>query len=146
MPGAQGERDGIVTRMHTCQLGGINPFDHLTALQVNGPAAVQAPAKWLPWSLPKAAATANQTRRSRRGVKSTAAPEPRTLADPSRCSPGRRGFVDAAKLAPLDPLPVEVLGRFQQLYEVERESQRRKTHPRSGWHEGNSGAWRSWRH
>ena len=37
-------------------------------------------------------------------------------------SHARRGFVDAAKLAPLDPLPVEVLGRFHQLYEVERES------------------------
>ena len=43
-------------------------------------------------------------------------------------SHARRGFVDAAKLAPLDPLPVEVLGRFHQLYEVERES-RAAQHP-----------------
>lgn len=34
----------------------------------------------------------------------------------------RRGFVDAMKLAPMDPLPREVLGRFHKLYEVERES------------------------
>ena len=108
MPGAQGERDWIVSRMHTCQLGGMSPFDHLTALQMNGPAAVPSPAKWLPWNFPKAAATANQTRRSRHGVKSTAAPAPRTLADPTRRLPGRRGFVDAAKLALLDSLPVPV--------------------------------------
>ncbi len=31
----------------------------------------------------------------------------------------RRGFVDAAKLAPLNPLPVEILGLFGQLYQVE---------------------------
>ena len=37
-------------------------------------------------------------------------------------SHARRGFVDAAKLAPLDPLPMDVLGRFNKLYEVERES------------------------
>ena len=108
MPGAHGMRDGIVSRMHTCQLGGSNPFDQLTALQVNSPAAVPA--------------STNQTRRSRRGVKSSAAPAPRTLTHSTRCSSARRGFVDAAKLAPLDPLPVEVLGRFHQLYEVERNS------------------------
>ena len=37
-------------------------------------------------------------------------------------SHARRGFVDALKLAPKDPLPKEVLGRFHKLYEVERES------------------------
>ena len=73
MPGAQGERDGIVSEMHTCQLGGMSPFDHLTALQMNDPAAVQAPAKWLPWNFPKSAATANQTRRLRHGAKNTQA-------------------------------------------------------------------------
>ena len=134
MPGAQGERDGIVSRMHTCQLAGISP------------AAVPSPAKWLPWDFPKAAVTTNQTRLSRHGVKSTAAPAPRTLDDPIRCSPVRRGFVDAAKLAPLHPLPAEVLDRFQQLQEVNRESPRHQARPRSGWHEGNTGAWRAgWR-
>ena len=34
----------------------------------------------------------------------------------------RRGFVDMAKLAPLDPVPPEVLGRFAQLYAVEKEA------------------------
>jgi transposase len=34
----------------------------------------------------------------------------------------RRGFVDAAKLAPLDPLPVELIERFGQLYAVEKEA------------------------
>jgi transposase len=34
----------------------------------------------------------------------------------------RRGFVDMAKLAPLDPVPREVLGRFAELYAVEKEA------------------------
>lgn len=34
----------------------------------------------------------------------------------------RRGFVDAAKLAPLDPLPAEMIERFAQLYAVEKEA------------------------
>jgi transposase len=34
----------------------------------------------------------------------------------------RRGFVDTAKLAPLDPVPREVLGRFAELYAVEKEA------------------------
>lgn len=38
----------------------------------------------------------------------------------------RRGFVDAAKVAPLDPLPAEILARFGELYAVEKEA-------REGW-------------
>jgi transposase len=34
----------------------------------------------------------------------------------------RRGFVDTAKLAPLDPIPREILGRFAELYAVEKEA------------------------
>jgi transposase len=34
----------------------------------------------------------------------------------------RRGFVDAAKVAPLDPLPAEILVRFGELYAVEKEA------------------------
>jgi|OpeIllAssembly_1097287.scaffolds.fasta_scaffold36253_1 transposase len=34
----------------------------------------------------------------------------------------RRGFVDMAKLAPLDPVPREVLGRFAELYAVEKQA------------------------
>jgi len=38
----------------------------------------------------------------------------------------RRGFVDAAKLAPLDPLPVEIVRQIGLLYEVERDARARK--------------------
>jgi transposase len=34
----------------------------------------------------------------------------------------RRGFVDTAKLTPLDPAPREILGRFAELYAVEKEA------------------------
>src|SRR5581483_2282360 len=34
----------------------------------------------------------------------------------------RRGFVDAAKVAPLDPVPTEILTRFAELYAVEKEA------------------------
>ena len=34
----------------------------------------------------------------------------------------RRGFVDAAKVAPLDPLPAEAITRFGELYAVEKEA------------------------
>ena len=34
----------------------------------------------------------------------------------------RRGFVEAAKVAPLDPLPAEIIGRFAPLYAVEKEA------------------------
>lgn len=34
----------------------------------------------------------------------------------------RRGFVDAAKVAPLDPLPPEVIARFGELYAVEKQA------------------------
>jgi transposase len=37
----------------------------------------------------------------------------------------RRGFVDAQKVAPLDPLPPEILHRFTQLYAVEQEARQR---------------------
>lgn len=34
----------------------------------------------------------------------------------------RRGFVNAAKVAPLDPVPAEILARFGELYAVEKEA------------------------
>jgi transposase len=34
----------------------------------------------------------------------------------------RRGFVDTAKVAPLDPVPPEIIARFSQLYAVEKEA------------------------
>jgi hypothetical protein len=41
----------------------------------------------------------------------------------------RRGFVDAAKLAPLDPLPVEIVQQIGLLYAVEREARTRNLTP-----------------
>ena len=37
----------------------------------------------------------------------------------------RRGFVDAAKVAPLDPRPKEIVARFAELYAVEQEARER---------------------
>jgi hypothetical protein len=45
----------------------------------------------------------------------------------------RRGFVDAAKLAPLDPLPVEIVQQIGLLYEVEREARTRNLTPSGRW-------------
>jgi len=41
----------------------------------------------------------------------------------------RRGFVDAQKVAPLDPLPPEILDRFAQLYAVEKEAREMRLSP-----------------
>jgi len=41
----------------------------------------------------------------------------------------RRGFVDAAKLAPLDPRPREIIERFGDLYAVEREARKGQLGP-----------------
>jgi transposase len=41
----------------------------------------------------------------------------------------RRGFVDALKVAPLDPVPQEILTRFAQLYGVEKEARERNLGP-----------------
>ncbi|HEX9596961.1 MAG TPA: IS66 family transposase [Anaerolineales bacterium] len=41
-------------------------------------------------------------------------------------SHARRGFVDAAKVTPLDPLPAEVIARFGELYAVEKEARQRR--------------------
>ena len=41
----------------------------------------------------------------------------------------RRGFVDAAKVAPLDPVPKEILARFGELYAVEKEAREAGLNP-----------------
>ena len=41
----------------------------------------------------------------------------------------RRGFVDAAKVTPLDPLPTEVIGRVGELYAVEKEARAAEMRP-----------------
>ena len=51
--------DVFMSLIHTCALGGINPYEYLLALQVNAAAVLQDPAAWLPWNYPKSAATAN---------------------------------------------------------------------------------------
>jgi transposase len=43
----------------------------------------------------------------------------------------RRGFVDAAKLAPLDPVPAEILARFGELYAVEGEARESQLSPQA---------------
>jgi transposase len=41
----------------------------------------------------------------------------------------RRGFVDAAKVSPLDPVPPEILARFGELYAVEKEAREGQLSP-----------------
>jgi transposase len=41
----------------------------------------------------------------------------------------RRGFVDAAKVSPLDPVPPEILARFGELYAVEKEAREGRLSP-----------------
>jgi hypothetical protein len=41
----------------------------------------------------------------------------------------RRGFVDAAKVSPLDPMAPEILARFGQLYAVEKEAREERLGP-----------------
>jgi transposase len=41
----------------------------------------------------------------------------------------RRGFVDAAKVSPLDPLAPEIIGRFAELYAVEKEAREGRLGP-----------------
>jgi transposase len=43
----------------------------------------------------------------------------------------RRGFVDAAKVSPLDPLPPEIIARFAELYAVEKEARERGLGPQA---------------
>jgi transposase len=45
----------------------------------------------------------------------------------------RRGFVDAAKVAPLDPVPPEVIQRIGQLYAVEKEARQAGLGPEGRW-------------
>jgi hypothetical protein len=42
--------DIFMSLVHTCEIGGENPFEYLVALQRNAPAVRAAPADWLPWT------------------------------------------------------------------------------------------------
>lgn len=42
--------DLFMSLIHTCELGGINPFDYLTELDRHAPEAGARPQAWLPWN------------------------------------------------------------------------------------------------
>lgn len=42
--------DLFMSLIHTCELNGVNPFDHLTELQRHAEELKQAPAEWMPWN------------------------------------------------------------------------------------------------
>jgi transposase len=42
--------DMFMSLIHTCNLGKVNPFDYLTALQQNSSAVFKNPRNWLPWN------------------------------------------------------------------------------------------------
>ncbi|MGE0610478.1 MAG: transposase [Pirellulales bacterium] len=51
--------DLYMSLIHTCELGGVNPFNYLTELQRHADQVAAAPARWLPWNYREAlAATA----------------------------------------------------------------------------------------
>jgi transposase len=43
-------RDLFMSLIHTCRLGGFNPFDYLSALVRNGAKVRTRPDQWLPWN------------------------------------------------------------------------------------------------
>ena len=47
----------FMSLIHTCNLGKVNPFDYLTALQKNSSEVFKNPRNWLPsdedWKLPE---------------------------------------------------------------------------------------------
>jgi len=42
--------DMFMSLIHTCNLGGVNPFDYLVALQKNSAAVFKNPGNWMPWN------------------------------------------------------------------------------------------------
>ena len=42
--------DLFMSLIHTCQLGGVNPFDYLTELRKHAAALLSDPARWMPWN------------------------------------------------------------------------------------------------
>ena len=41
--------DLFMSRIHTCELNGANPFDYLTELQRHAEELKQRPSEWMPW-------------------------------------------------------------------------------------------------
>src|SRR5207253_849936 len=46
--------DLFMSLIHTCRLGGVNPFDHLMALAQNPEQVRTHPEQWLPWNFRQA--------------------------------------------------------------------------------------------
>jgi transposase len=42
--------DIYMSLIHTCQLGDVNPFEYLQALQIHAQAVMTTPALWMPWN------------------------------------------------------------------------------------------------
>ena len=42
--------DIFMSLIHTCNLGGVNPFDYLVALQKHSPEVFKNPGNWMPWN------------------------------------------------------------------------------------------------
>jgi len=53
--------DLFMSLIHTCRLGGVDPFAYLTALQRHAVELAAAPAKWMPWNYRKMLAPAGTT-------------------------------------------------------------------------------------
>ncbi|MCL2649340.1 MAG: IS66 family transposase [Phycisphaerales bacterium] len=50
--------DLFMSLIHTCELGGMNPFDYLTALERHAAAVAANPPAWLPWTYQETLASA----------------------------------------------------------------------------------------
>jgi len=53
--------DLFMSLIHTCRLGGVDPFDYLTVLQRHALELAAAPAKWMPWNYQEMLALAGTT-------------------------------------------------------------------------------------
>lgn len=42
--------DVFMSLIHTCELGGVNPFDYLTELERHAAEASAEPGRWMPWN------------------------------------------------------------------------------------------------
>jgi hypothetical protein len=42
--------DIFMSLIHTCELGGVNPFDYLTEIERHAEEAAAEPRRWLPWN------------------------------------------------------------------------------------------------
>jgi transposase len=42
--------DLFMSLIHTCELNGVNPFDHLTELQRHAEELKRKPSEWMPWN------------------------------------------------------------------------------------------------